>query len=102
MLPDEERWRMSDSPIGDPPPHPVAAVHPRGRHISWIWAIPVVTALIGLWIAWDTLTRRGPLITVTFETAEGLVAGQTHVRHKDVDMGLVQTVALSKTCKRYT
>jgi paraquat-inducible protein B len=100
MLPDEERWRMSDSPIGDPPPHPVAAVHPRGRHISWIWAIPVVTALIGLWIAWDTLTRRGPLITVTFETAEGLVAGQTHVRHKDVDMGLVQTVALSKDLQK--
>ena len=92
---------MSDLPRGDPPPpHPVATVHPRGRHISWIWAIPVVTALIGLWIAWDTLTRRGPLITVTFETAEGLVAGQTHVRHKDVDMGLVQTVALSKDLQK--
>jgi paraquat-inducible protein B len=83
-------------PGGVPPMHPVATVHSTRRHISWIWAIPVVTAVIGLWLGWDTLARRGPLITIIFETADGLVAGQTHVRHKDVDMGLVQGVVLGK------
>jgi paraquat-inducible protein B len=83
-----------------PPPHPVATVHTRRRHISWIWAIPVVTALIGGWLGWDTLSQRGPLITVSFQTAEGLQAGQSHVRHKDVDMGLVQRVTLSPDLQR--
>jgi paraquat-inducible protein B len=86
-----------------PPPHPVpppatpplATVRTRGWHISWIWTIPLVTVLIGGWLAWHTLSERGPLITITFQTAEGLQAGQSHVRHKDVDMGLVQHVALS-------
>jgi paraquat-inducible protein B len=104
---------MSDPPTGDPagsppnhPPHdptalhPVASVHARRRHISWIWAIPVVTLLIGCWLAWETLSQRGPLITIGFENAEGLQAGQSHVRHKDVDMGLVEKVALSKDLQR--
>jgi paraquat-inducible protein B len=86
--------------MSDPPPHPAATVHARRRHISWIWAIPMVTLLVGGWLAWDTLARRGPLITITFQSAEGLQAGQSHVRHKDVDMGLVQKVALSPDLQR--
>jgi paraquat-inducible protein B len=96
---------MSDRPPGGPPAeppshHPVATVHPRGRRLSWVWAIPVVTLLIGGWLAWNTLSQRGALITISFENAEGLQAGQSHVRHKDVDMGLVQKVALSKDLQR--
>ena len=30
-----------------------------------------------------------------FQAAEGLEAGKSHVRHKDVDMGLVQSIVLS-------
>ena len=88
---------MSDHPT--PPRHPRAVVRaqmdPR-RRLSLIWAIPIVTALIGAWLAWHTLMERGPLITISFESASGLVAGQSHVRHKDVDMGLVEHIVLSK------
>jgi paraquat-inducible protein B len=80
--------------------HPVAAVHRHRWYHSWIWAIPVVTLLIGGWLVWDTLTQRGPLITISFLGAEGLQAGQSHVRHKDVDMGLVQNIQLSKDLQR--
>ena len=67
----------------------------RRRRLSLVWAIPVVTALIGLFLAWQTLSERGPLITITFERASGLIAGQSHVRHNDVDIGLVERVGLS-------
>ena len=80
------------------PPHPTATVRARSSRrwrFSLIWTIPIVTAAIGAWLAWSTLSQRGPLITITFESAEGLQAGQSHVRHKDVDMGLVQSVALT-------
>ena len=65
------------------------------RWPSPIWAIPIVSILIASWLVWDTLSKRGPLITVTFQAAEGLQAGQSRVRHRDVDVGLVEGVALS-------
>jgi paraquat-inducible protein B len=90
---------MSDQPNE---PHPTAAVHTRGgwRRLSLIWIIPIVTAVIGGWLAWDTLSQRGPLITITFESAEGLQAGQSHVRYKAVDMGQVESIALNKDRQR--
>jgi len=83
--------------------HPTAVVRSRidhKRRLSLIWAIPVVTLIIGGWLTWRTLSERGPLITITFETAEGLQANQSHVRHKDVDMGVVQKVSLTPDLKR--
>ena len=72
--------------------HPTAVVRTsrieHRRRLSLIWAIPVVTVIIGGWLAWRTLSDRGPLITITFETAEGLKADQSHVLHKDVEMGV--------------
>jgi paraquat-inducible protein B len=83
--------------------HPTAVVRSRidrKSRLSLIWAIPVVTVVIGAWLAWSTIAQRGPLITIIFETAEGLLANQSHVRHKDVDMGVVQNVALTPDLKR--
>ena len=83
--------------------HPAAVVRSaidRKRRMSLIWAIPVVTLLIGAWLAWKTISGRGPLITITFETAEGLQITQSHVRHKEVDMGVVEKIALTPDRKR--
>ncbi|HEY0185423.1 MAG TPA: MlaD family protein [Rhodopila sp.] len=83
--------------------HPTAVVRSaidHKRRLPLIWAIPVVTVLIGGWLAWSTLSQRGPLITITFETAEGLQANQSHVKHKDVDMGVVQRIGLTPDLKR--
>jgi paraquat-inducible protein B len=82
---------------------PQAVVHSKLEHrhrISWIWAIPLVTLVIGGWLAWKTLDDRGPLITVTFQTAEGLTVDQSHVRHKEVDMGVVTKIELTLNLKR--
>jgi paraquat-inducible protein B len=82
--------------------HPTASVRTKSQHRSrlpLIWAIPVVTVIIGAWLAWSTISRRGPLITITFETAEGLQANLSHVKHKDVDMGVVEKIVLTKDLK---
>ena len=87
---------MSES---TPPPTPSAVIRSkieRRRRLSLIWAIPVITALVAGWLVWKTWSERGPLITITFDSAEGVTADQSHVRHKDVDMGVVKKVALSK------
>jgi paraquat-inducible protein B len=82
--------------MNQPPPPPlVHSVIDRKRRISLIWLIPIVAVLIGAWLIWDTYSKRGPLITVQWSSAQGLVAGQSRVRHKDVELGQVQSVALS-------
>jgi paraquat-inducible protein B len=67
----------------------------RRRRISLIWAIPIVTLLVALWLAWDTLSARGPEITIRFDGASGLVPNQSRIRNRDVELGAVRKVALS-------
>lgn len=61
-----------------------------------MWIIPVIAAIVAGFLAWRTLRDQGPLITITFRTGEGLVAGQTRVRYKAVELGQVEGVRLSK------
>ena len=61
-------------------PHMVLASTRRSRRLSAIWLLPIVAVAIGAWLAWDTLSKEGPTITITFETAEGLQAGQSQLK----------------------
>ncbi|MBP2316789.1 intermembrane transport protein PqiB [Azospirillum soli] len=88
---DEQRL-PPEPPTPANPPTPVVR---RRRGPQLVWLIPLVALLIGGWLAWKTLSERGPTITITFETAEGLEAGKTKVRYRDVDMGTVEGVAVA-------
>jgi paraquat-inducible protein B len=68
----------------------------RKRRISLIWLIPVISLLIGGWLVWDTYAKRGPKITITFDQGEGLTAGQSLVKHRDVTLGTVTAVKLTR------
>ena len=73
---------------------------PRKRwHIQWIWLVPVVAVLVGIWLAVQAVLSQGPTITISFKTGEGLEAGKTKIKFKDVDIGVVKRVALSKDYK---
>lgn len=63
---------------------------------SLVWAVPILAALIGLSLIVATVLERGPTITIRFQTAEGLEAGKTKVKYKDVDIGEVKAITLSK------
>jgi len=67
----------------------------HARRIPLVWIVPLVTALIGAWLAWDTFSKRGPTITIAFESAGGLQAGQSQLKFKDVTMGTVKSLAVS-------
>ncbi|MBK4738464.1 PqiB family protein [Noviherbaspirillum pedocola] len=76
---------------------PEAAVAPRSRwKLQIIWLIPIVAALIGLWLAVSAILQKGPTIEISFKTAEGLEAGKTKLKYKDVDIGVVESVTLAK------
>ena len=56
--------------------------------------------LIGGWLAVQAILEKGPTITISFETGEGLEAGKTKIKFKDVDIGVVKSVVLSPDHKR--
>ncbi|RIL03880.1 MAG: paraquat-inducible protein B [Proteobacteria bacterium] len=72
-----------------------AVVEPR-RRPSIVWLIPLVALAVGAFVAWRALSERGPSIAITFESAEGLEAGKTEIRYKDVAVGVVESVELEK------
>lgn len=77
---------------GLPPPR---VARRRDWMPSLIWLIPVVAALVGIFLVARILIDRGPEIVLTFKTAEGLEAGKTAVKYKDVQIGVVQSLRLA-------
>lgn len=61
-----------------------------------IWIIPIVAILVGLGLAYKAVIDHGPTITVAFKSGDGLIAGKTFVKYKEVNIGLVKTVILSE------
>src|ERR1700733_937636 len=60
-----------------------------------MWLIPLVAIALGGWLAWDTLSKKGPTITLSFETAEGLQAGQSQLKFKEIVLGTVKRLDLT-------
>lgn len=79
---------------------PQALALPPRRRVQLVWIIPLIAALIGGWLAVKALMERGPTITISFATAEGLEAGKTRIRYKEVDVGFIKEVSLSPASNR--
>jgi paraquat-inducible protein B len=76
---------------------PEAVTAPRWHAAPWlVWLIPLIAAAAGGWILAHSILTRGPTITITFKNADGLVAGKTKIKYKEVDIGDVKSIALSK------
>lgn len=96
-----------DEPIAPPPgapprpPLPEPAVdQPRRWLPSLVWLIPLLAALIGVALVAKSVLDKGPEVTVTFHTGEGLEPGKTKVKYKDVDIGLVSSIKLGSDLSR--
>jgi paraquat-inducible protein B len=72
------------------------AIVERRSRPSIVWIIPIVAALVGAWLTYHTISERGPAVTIRFDSAEGLEAGKTKVKYKDVEIGSVESIELSE------
>jgi paraquat-inducible protein B len=91
------------SAIEQPPQLPDSADIPQARvtpHRRWslqlVWLIPIVAALIGGWLAVKAVLERGPTVSISFSTAEGLEPQKTRVKYRSVDIGRVTAVGFSE------
>jgi paraquat-inducible protein B len=83
-------------PVHSPEAIPLATLAPRWQWSPLvIWLIPLIAALVGGWIVLQAVLERGETITISLKSAEGLQAGKTKIKYKDVDIGDVKNIALS-------
>lgn len=65
------------------------------RGLPIIWLIPLLALVIGGWLAYKAISEQGPLISIRFDTADGLEAAKTKIKYKDVVVGEVEEIKLS-------
>ena len=75
---------------------PQATVVPKKRaRLSVVWIIPILVAVVAIGVAIQRILNEGPTITIVFKAAEGIEAGKTFVKYKDVNIGQVTAVQLT-------
>src|SRR5262247_1710996 len=72
----------------------------KRRRISVIWIIPIIAAVVAIGIAVQRILNQGPTITIVFRAAEGVEAGKTFIKYKDVNIGQVTAVQLASDYSR--
>jgi paraquat-inducible protein B len=72
----------------------------RRSRLSVVWIIPVLAAVVGIGIAVQQQLTEGPTIRIAFRSAEGVEAGKTAIKYKDVEIGKVTGVNLSEDYSR--
>jgi paraquat-inducible protein B len=63
---------------------------------SPVWLVPVVALVIGLWMIYSHYAGQGPIIEISFQSGEGIQAGTTKARTKNVEIGEVLDLRLSE------
>ena len=83
----------SDTPL----PHvPESRTFSKKRtRLSVVWIVPIVAAVIGVWVAVTRILGEGPKIKIVFASADGLEAGKTKIQCNGVEVGTLETVRLS-------
>jgi len=80
------------------PTQPTAIVK-KVRGPSLVWLIPIFTLLVGGWLVSKYLADRGPAITITFKTADG-IEKKTPIKYKDVVVGEVKKIRFTENFKK--
>ncbi len=68
----------------------------RRKRFSFVWLVPLIAIGIAAYLGYRTLAQQGPLLTLTFTSAQGLTAGQTQVKYKAMTLGTLETIDLSR------
>jgi len=86
---------MANEPVQDDLPQ-ATVVRKKRLRLSIVWIIPILAALVAIGIAIQRVRSEGPTITIEFKSAQGVEAGKTFIKYKDVRIGQVTAVQLSE------
>lgn len=92
---------------GEPPPagRPKEPAQPRviqaqRSRFSWIWILPIAAALVGASLVVRNWVLTGPRITISFDSADGLVVDQTKLRYREVNVGTISDIQVAPDRRR--
>ncbi|MBP6121394.1 MULTISPECIES: PqiB family protein [Providencia] len=71
----------------------------KRARISPFWLLPLVAIFIAGWLLFQYWVDKGTEITIEFSSAPGVVANRTPIRYQGVEVGMVQSVTISKDLK---
>jgi paraquat-inducible protein B len=102
---------MAEAPTDPPPPLPPQGdeiealpqpqvARARRWNISLVWLVPAVAIAIAASMLVRSVFLTGPRIEIDFKSADGIEAGKTEVRYKEVVIGKVVSVGLRDDRKR--
>jgi paraquat-inducible protein B len=74
---------------------PPKAVIKKGRSTWLLWLIPLGAAALCVWFIYRDFVAAGPLITIYFQTADGLEEGNTQVQYRGAQIGEVKSISLA-------
>jgi paraquat-inducible protein B len=77
------------------------AVHERQR-FPLVRLVPIIAILAACRLGYHALSQRGPLVTLTLQSAEGVEPSKTKIRHKQVELGVVEDLVPSTDLSRVT
>ena len=61
--------------------------------ITSIWIVPIIALVIAGWLGYKHFAKRGPEIRIIFPQNEGLVAGQSVVKFRNVPVGKITKIS---------
>ncbi|MNJ32376.1 Paraquat-inducible protein B [compost metagenome] len=93
---------MKSAATEEPPVPGPSTVKTRRFNVSLVWIVPIVAVLVGISLVVHNWLQQGPTIQITFKTGEGLTANKTEVKYRNVVIGHVTTVELSRDQKSVT
>ncbi len=68
---------------------------------SKMWWVTLACFVVAFWLTWRSIPSKGPTIIIRFPDGHGLKAGDA-VRHRGIDAGIVESVALSEDLSQIT
>lgn len=71
----------------------------KKTELSLIWLLPVVALLVSTWLIVKSINERGPVIRISFPTAEGLEVDKTKIKYLDVEVGKVTEISINEDLK---
>src|SRR3981189_441573 len=85
-------------PPGLPPDDLPRAVAdpPRRTRLPFVWILPALVIVVAAFVAVQQKLAQGPSIDIYFQGADVIGANKTKTRHKDVDIGDVTDIHVSK------
>jgi paraquat-inducible protein B len=92
---------MTEPPAALPDDLPHAVPDPpRRRRLPFVWILPALVIVVAGFVVVQQELAQGPTVDLYFQGADGIEANKTKIRYKDVDIGDVTDIHLSKDRKK--